>query len=164
MTEHPFVLAPFYKGWDVYQHHLVNALVPLTLDQLAFHATQDLRSIGMIVTHIVAVRARWLYYVLKEGDDQLPPIGKWDRSDQPARSAPELVDGLKITWKVIDEALHRWTLADLEETLRDVDDDTGEEEIFTRQWVIWHLLEHDLHHGGEFSFSLGIHGLAAIDL
>ena len=164
MTEHPFVLAPFYKGWDVYQRHLVNALAPLSPDQLAFHATQDLRSIGMIATHIVAVRARWSYYVLKEGGEQLIPIGKWDRSDQPARSAPELVGGLETTWKVINEALHRWTLADLEETLRDVDDDTGEEEIFTRQWVIWHLLEHDLHHGGEFSFSLGMHGLAAIDL
>jgi uncharacterized damage-inducible protein DinB len=164
MAENPFVLAPFYKGWDVYQQHLVNVLAPLSPDQLALHATQDLRSIGMIATHVVAVRARWLYDVLKEGDEQLIPIGTWDRPDQPARSAAELVSGLEITWKVIDEALHRWTLADLEETLRDIDDDTGEEETFTRQWLIWHLIEHDLHHGGELSFSLGMHGLAAIDL
>lgn len=163
MTEHSFVLAPFYKGWDVYQQHLVNALAPLSPDQLALHATQDLRSIGMIATHIVAVRARWSYYVLKEGGEQLVSIGQWDRPDQPARSAPELISGLETTWSVIDEALHRWTLADMEETLRDVDD-TSEEEIFTRQWVIWHMLEHDLHHGGELSFSLGMHGLAAIDL
>jgi uncharacterized damage-inducible protein DinB len=138
--------------------------LPAPSGQLALRATQDLRSIGMIATHIVAARARWLYYVLKEGSEQLIPIGKWDRSDQPARSAPELVSGLETTWKVIEEALHRWTITDLEETLRDRDDDTGEEEIFTRQWVIWHLLEHDLHHGGELSFSLGMHGLAAIDL
>ncbi len=77
MTEYPFVLAPFYKGWDVYQRHLVNALAPLSPDQLALRATQDLRSIGMIATHIVAARARWLYYVLKEGSEQLIPIGKW---------------------------------------------------------------------------------------
>jgi uncharacterized damage-inducible protein DinB len=110
------------------------------------------------------VRARWLYYVLKEGDEQLVTIGRWDRAGQPARSAAELVSGLETTWKVIEEALQRWTIADLDETLRDVDEDTGEEEVFTRQWVIWHLLEHDLHHGGEISFSLGMHGLAAIDL
>ncbi len=164
MTNSPFVLAPFYKGWDVYQRHLVTALAPLSPDQLALHATQDLRSLGMIATHIVAVRARWLYYVLKEGGEQLIPVGTWDRPNQPARSAAELVSKLETTWQVIEDALHRWTLADLEETLRDRDDDTGEEEIFTRQWVIWHLLEHDLHHGGELSFSLGVHGLAAIDL
>src|SRR5258708_14284933 len=158
MTEPPFVLAPLYKGWDGYQRHLVKALVPLSPEQLALQATQDLRSIGMLATHLVAVRARWLYYVLNEGSEQLIPVGQWDDADQPARSAPELVGGLQSTWNVIDDALHRWTLADLEETLR------GEEGIYTRQWVIWHLLEHDLHHGGELSFSLGMHGLAAIDL
>jgi len=164
MTEPPFVLAPLYKGWDGYQRHLVEALAPLAPEQLALQATPDLRSIGMLATHLVAVRARWLYDVLSEGSEQLIPIGQWDDADQRARSAAELVGGLATTWNVIDDALHRWTLADLEETLRDVDEDTGEEEIHTRQWVIWHLLEHDLHHGGELSFSLGMHGLAAIDL
>ena len=165
MTEHSLALAPFfYNGWDVYQRHMVKALAPLSRDQLDVHATQALRSIGMIATHLVAVRARWLYYVLKEGDEQIMAIGKWDRSDQPARSASELVNGLEITWNVIDGALHRWTVADLEETLRDSDDETGEEEIFTRQWVVWHLIEHDLHHGGELSFLLGMHGMTAIDL
>jgi hypothetical protein len=43
-------------------------------------------------------------------------------------------------------------------------DEDGEEETFTRQWVIWHLIEHDVHHGGEISFALGMHGLAAINL
>ena len=30
--------------------------------------------------------------------------------------------------------------------------------------IIWHVLEYDLHHGGELSLSLGMHGLAAPDL
>jgi uncharacterized damage-inducible protein DinB len=158
MTEPSFVLAPLYKGWDGYQQHLVKALVPLSPEQLALQATPHLRSIGMLATHLVRVRATWFYYVLSEGGEQLISIDKWEDSDQPARSASELVGGLQTTWNVIDDALHRWTFADLEETLR------GEEGIYTRQWVIWHLLEHDLHHGGELSFSLGMHGLAAIDL
>ncbi|WP_052889380.1 DinB family protein [Thermogemmatispora carboxidivorans] len=164
MTDHPFVIAPFYKGWDVYQNHLIRAIAPLSAEQLALSAGGDLRSIGQIATHIVAVRARWLYWVLKEGDEQLIAIGRWDRPGQPDRSAAEIVHGLETTWKVIEAALQRWTSADLEEILYDVDEETGEEETFTRQWVIWHLLEHDLHHGGELSFSLGMHGLAAIDL
>lgn len=164
MTEHPFVLAPFYKGWDVYQNHLTNAISPLSSEQLTLHATRDLRSIGMIATHIVAVRARWLHYVLEEGDEGLIEIGRWDDSNQPARNAAELVSGLATTWNVIEAALQRWTPADLEETLRDRDEETGEEEVFTRQWIIWHMLEHDMHHGGELSFSLGMHDLPAIDL
>jgi hypothetical protein len=34
-----------------------------------------------------------------------------------------------------------------------------------RGWVVWHVLKHDLHHGGEIGFSLGLslglHGLPA---
>lgn len=164
MTEHPFVLAPLYKGWDVYQNHLVNALAPLSPEQLDFQAARNLRSIGMLADHIIAVRARWLHNRLQEGDEQLIAIGEWDSSRHSNRSAAELVSGLKTTWQVIEAALQRWTLADLEETFHDVDEETGEEEVFTRQWIIWHLLEHDMHHGGELSFSLGMHGIAAIDL
>jgi uncharacterized damage-inducible protein DinB len=35
---------------------------------------------------------------------------------------------------------------------------------YTRQWIIWHVLEHDLYHGGELSFALGAQGLPGIDL
>jgi uncharacterized damage-inducible protein DinB len=30
--------------------------------------------------------------------------------------------------------------------------------------VVWHLIEHDLHHGGEISQILGSHGVSALDL
>ena len=42
--------------------------------------------------------------------------------------------------------------------------DPGEPEMFTRQWVIWHLIEHDLHHGGEAFYTLGMNGLPTPDL
>src|SRR5207245_3873354 len=103
--------------------------------------------------HIIGARARWLYYVLEEKHSNLIVLGEWDDSGQPARSAAELVRGLEETWQVIQGGLQRWTLADLAEVFRDIDDD-GAEEIFTRQWVIWHLIEHDLHHVGELSFAL----------
>lgn len=164
MTEQPFVLAPFYKGWDAYQGRLVKALAPLSPEQLDLRPAQNLRSIGVIARHIVGARANWSYYVLQIGGDQIFSFCEWDQSDQPAQSAAELVNGLETTWKVLDEALQRWTIADLEETLRYVNEDTGEEKVFTRQWIIWHLLEHDLHHGGELSFLLGMYGLPAIDL
>lgn len=35
---------------------------------------------------------------------------------------------------------------------------------FTRQWGIWHVAEHDMHHGGELFFTLGMHGLPTPDL
>jgi uncharacterized damage-inducible protein DinB len=163
MTNDPKAIAPFYQGWDVYQQHLIDVLTPLTSEQLALRVAPNLRSVSMIAAHIIGARARWLRFVLNEGDDALVPLGMWDRPDQPTPSAAMLVDGLATTWEVLEMALQRWTSDDLQEILRDVDDD-GTEETFTRQWVIWHLIEHDLHHGGELSLALGIHGIPAIDL
>jgi len=152
MTEQHLPVASFYKGWDRYQQHLVHALAPLSSEQLALRAEPRLRSIGAIASHIIGARAGWLYYALKEHD-----------ADQPDQSGAELVSGLEKTWQVIQDALERWTIADLDEIFHETDEH-GEEETFTRQWVIWHLIEHDVHHGGEISFILGMHGLPAIDL
>jgi uncharacterized damage-inducible protein DinB len=163
MTEHSFPLAPFYKGWDNYQQQLVHAVAPLSPEQLTLRVAPHLRSIGSNAAHIIGARAGWLHYVLKEGDENLTALSTRDEQGQPARTAAELVSGLETTWQVIQDALHRWTIADLDEVLHDTDENGGDE-TFTRQWVIWHLIEHDLHHGGEISFVLGMHGLAAIDL
>jgi len=52
-----------------------------------------------------------------------------------------------------------------------VDSPTELDEVFhdgpdevARGWIIWHVIEHDLHHGGELSYSLGAHGLAGLNL
>ena len=156
-------LAPLYKGWQEYQELLIKALAPLTTEQLELQAAPNLRSIYTIATHIIGARARWLSYVLKEGGETIIPFCTWDKKGQPVKSAAELVSGLESTFQILQSALQRWTIADLEDIVVDRDDD-GKEETFTRQWVIWHLIEHDLHHGGEISFSLGMHNLDGIDI
>jgi hypothetical protein len=40
----------------------------------------------------------------------------------------------------------------------------GSSRTHHRGWVVWHVLEHDLHHGGEISQILGTNGLAGLDL
>ncbi len=120
--------------------------------------------IEMTAKHITGARARWFYHVLRERDESLVSLSIRDDPGQPVRSAAKLVSGLEATWQVIQAALQRWTVGDLEEVFLDIDEESGQEESFTRQWVLWHLIEHDLHHGGEISLALGIHSLPAIDL
>ncbi|HEY7126230.1 MAG TPA: DinB family protein [Ktedonobacterales bacterium] len=163
-------VAPFYNGWDVYQGLLVKAIAPLTPEQLTLRAAPQLRALGQQASHMIATRARWLHLDLREGGAELDALMEWDGwhaqtgwdgPPPPARSAAELVNGLEITWQVIQAALGRWTISDLEEVFPPT---FPGEDSFTRQFVIWHLIEHDLHHGGELSLTLGIHGLAAPDL
>lgn len=162
MTEQQTSLITFYKGWDVYQQLLIKAIAPLSADQLILRAAPHLRSIGEIATHIIGARTRWFHNLMGEGGEDIVSLTTWDRQGMPVRTAAELVEALNISWQLVESCLTRWQVADLEQTYIDSDDD--EPEILTRQWVIWHLIEHDVHHGGEISLTLGMYGLEAPDL
>jgi uncharacterized damage-inducible protein DinB len=162
MTEDHTSLVSVYKGWDAYQHHLVQAVAPLSPEQLALHAAPHLRSVCMIAAHIVSARVGWFHIVMGEGSTDVAALAGWDRANQPIRSAAELVSGLERSWQMMQDALARWRTADLEYIFQGTYQ--GEEYSFSRQWIIWHVIEHDLHHGGELSFSLGMHNIAAVDI
>lgn len=170
MAQHHLSLAFVYKGWESYQQHLVTAIAALSPDQLALRASPQLRPVGEQVAHMIATRARWFFLDLREGGAELEVLTTWDGWnaqtgwDSPAppeRTLAELVSGLQTTWQIMQEALVRWTVADLEQIFPPT---FPGEESFTRQFVLWHLIEHDLHHGGELSFVLGMQGLTAITI
>ena len=162
MAESPSTLPVFYKGWSDYQDLLTKALAPLSSEQLTLRAAPNLRSIGEIATHMIGARVRWFHNLMGEGGEDFAAMATWDLQDMPVRSAAELVSGLEHTWQVMQEAMTRWTPAEWEHLYEG--EYSGEPYSFTRQWVVWHLIEHDLHHGGEISLTLGIHGLTAPDI
>ena len=159
MSETSETLAFFTQGWQNYQKHLSRALARLTPEQLTLRAAPHLRSIEELARHIIAVRAGWFHYQLEEGGEELRALTTWSEPESPLRSAEELVSGLEHTWQVIQEVLERYTLADLQSTVQD--EWNGKTYDLSRGWVLWHVLQHDLHHGGELAYSLGMHGLAA---
>jgi uncharacterized damage-inducible protein DinB len=162
MGETNVTLAIVADGWHTYQAGLSSALAPLTPAQLALRAAPQLRSIEELARHVIGVRAGWFHNILGEGDDEFGAYHEWDQPDVPPRTAPELVEGLTATWQAMHSALAHFTPEDLAETLTGVR--KGHTYAHQRGWVVWHVLEHDLHHGGEIGFALGMHGLSAPDL
>jgi uncharacterized damage-inducible protein DinB len=160
MTENTTFLAPLYKGWDNYQQLLLKAVAPLSDEQLALRAVPHLRTIGELATHIIGTRAGWWHELMGEGDTEFAALADWNRPGAPVPNAAALVKGLETTWEVIQATLQRWTLADLDYVFKGTR--YGVDYSLTRQWVIWHVIEHDLHHGGELSFSLGMYDLPGI--
>jgi uncharacterized damage-inducible protein DinB len=161
VTEQQINLLSFYKGWDTYQALLIQALAPLSSEDLALRAAPHLRSIAENVAHIISGRVS-NFLVLGEAGAELAPLESWDEQGAPPRSAAELVGGLESTWQMIQMALARWTPADLEDVF--VDGQGEQASRFTRQSIIWSTIKHDLHHGGEISLTLGAHHVEALDL
>ena len=80
------------------------------------------------------------------------------------RSAAELVAGMDASWQFMQVRLDRWTPTDLARTFPHDEPEWRDKYVTARSWVVWHVLEHDLHHGGEISLTLGMHGLQAPEM
>ncbi|MDQ6917780.1 MAG: DinB family protein [Candidatus Dormibacteraeota bacterium] len=165
-VDKPASVARFYRGWANYQRQLVTVFAPLEPAHLQLQAAPSLWSIGMIGSHVVSARAWWFNFWMKEGGQELEDFIDWDEGeDVSERSGAEIVRALEVTWGLIESRLAAWTPADLDKQFqRPTPNEAGKRPRRTREWIIWHVLEHDIHHGGEISFSLGIHGLEGIDL
>jgi uncharacterized damage-inducible protein DinB len=170
-------LRTFAEGWANHQRLLLDAIGDLTPEQLGLRPAPALWAIWQLAGHMAGARAYWLHDVLGEGDPAVRDMFRvaattvpglpledagWEDDENHPRASGEIVQTFTRTWTLIEDCLRRWTADDLAvEFIRRRR--TGTETV-TREWVLWHLIEHDLHHGGEISLILGSHGLPGLDL
>ena len=152
----------FYENWENYQKLIVQAVVPLSSNQLKLRVAPHLRTLSDLVAHIITTRVNWFHDVAGAGGKDVEVYMDWDFDNAPQRGPDELRTGLEASWQLVINALNTWTTAEFIEPFQV----QGRDQVFsiTRQWITWHVLEHDLHHGGELSFSLGIHGLPGVNI
>jgi uncharacterized damage-inducible protein DinB len=160
------IAAEFGRGYEVHQGRLVKMIAPLGQAELDLTAAPQLWSVRTLACHIIAARAWWMHAWMGEGSQEFGRMTDWDEDEALAtRRADEIVRGLELSFSVIKSGLRRWTPAELkQEFVRPSPNEAGERPSRSRQWIIWHLVEHDVHHGGEISFSLGMHGVPGLDL
>jgi uncharacterized damage-inducible protein DinB len=165
-------LQPFHEGWARHQALVIDALAGLTPEQLDLRTAPHQWAIWQLAAHVAGSRAYWFHDVLGEGDAATrdlfrvdrttvpglrPEDAQWEDDEDQPRSAAELVDALRRTWAIVDDCLVRWTAEDLAGTV------ARPNRTHHRGWVVWHVLEHDIHHGGEISQVLGSNGLPGLD-
>src|SRR5512139_463338 len=107
MSEAQLLIPTIYAGWHEYQSKLIAALAPLTDVQLGLRVAPSLRSIEETVTHMIGARASW--FQIDEDAVEFTEFARWDSPSLPLRSAPELVEGLETTWRLMQEAIASWT-------------------------------------------------------
>lgn len=69
---------------------------------------------------------------------------------------------LQVGWQLIETCLSQWTVADLSQTYRQ--SYGGKTYAISRQWTIWRVMAHDIHHGGQLSVLLGMQGIELPEL
>ncbi len=163
MTEQASLLTTFCNGWENYQQSMAKTIASLSPEQLTI-AIASHWSIGEILAHMIDARIFWFYGWMGEGDaDLVQWYERRIKDELSVYEAAELVVMFEKTWSIIAGALARWTTTDLEQLIQTPPVVKEEErEAFpphTRQWIVWHVLEHEIHHGGELSLALGMVGV-----
>ena len=158
MTDGNRPLTPYYEGWDAYNNYLIEAVGNLTDEQLLHLNSPSQRPVWLLAAHIVGARLYWLTTVAGEAIPSSAPFLAWDEDGDPLYTGAEIANGLRASWDLIAAVLDRWTTSTMDQTYT-----TVRGYVCTRQWIIWHLIEHDLHHGGELFYTLGANGVQVPD-
>jgi uncharacterized damage-inducible protein DinB len=170
MSDTSTSLLTVYDGWAGHQQALMSAVIGLAPEQLAWRGGEHLRSAGELIGHIVTGRISWIHDILGvESDATEQWISEACQSGSARHLKPEvdldtnlLAVGLTATWQMIESALSKWTVVDLGRTFHHPYQ--GKTYVVPYQWVLWRIMAHDIHHGGELAFALGMQGVAIPDL
>ena len=166
-------LAQIFEGWEGYQTSLVHAVAPLSAGQLAMRPAPHCRSTGELIRHIALGRITWLARIQSVGLDPIADcVPRWFTDGDGSRHVDEqaispdradiLVEWLASSWQPIQQSLAAWTMEDLFKTyphrFRGID------YVLSCQWVLWRIMSHDIHHGGQLALILSMNGIEASEL
>jgi uncharacterized damage-inducible protein DinB len=162
-------------GWRLDNNRLISVLRPLTDAQLQLRPSRDHWAVWQLASNLASGRVFWLHDILGEGADELRDMFRvtaptvpvpiedagWEDDEAHPRSAVELTDALTRTWQLVEDCLGRWSADDLAVVFTRPG---GSVPIFTRAWVVWHMVEHDLQHGAEIALILRANDLPTFQL
>ncbi len=161
-------------GWQGYQQSIVAAVAPLSAEQLGFRPAPNLRSVGELVRHIALGRVTWFGRMHAPGSAEVAAqVDAWQRDDDGnldvvedalaiTGDAAELVRWLETSWGMVEQTLASWQAEDL--AVSYVHRWNAENWAVSRQWTLFRILLHDVHHGGELSLMLGLQGIEPFEL
>lgn len=140
-------LSNVFSHWAPVRADLLATLDEFEDEELNFVPFEGSWSVGEIALHIANAEEGWFQYVLKQEMDEWP--NEFSLVDYPSVAAI----------KALLTSVHNRTDAYLNQLEADAMKRvivTPWGETITLGWVVWHVLEHEIHHRGELSLILGM--------
>ena len=148
-------LSKMFDHWREVRSGLLAALDNFSDDELAFKPFASSWSAGQIMLHIAGSEEGWFRYVIERKYEQWPP--EYSLEVYPAVAD---IRALLSEVHVRTEAyLGTLDLADLERIIH-----APWGKGIPLGWILWHVLEHEIHHRGELSLILGLLGREGLDV
>jgi len=162
----PQTIRAAYDMWPQYNRRLREVIAAMSDEQLAVRPSPDLWPVWATVGHTAGTRVYWLCHVVGEPGAETTPFvdfeNGWEDDLEHPRGAEELAAAIDSTFRIVEACLDRWTPDMLGDVIER--EYAGTRQLHTRASILQRLFSHDAYHCGELSQTLGIHGLAQIDL
>jgi len=147
-------LDQLFSPWDQIHKGTLAILEKFDESELAYIAYGEGMPVGRIALHIADAEEGWFRLVATQERSQWP--SDYTLENYPSKAAIKAL--LSKTHTKTMTYLATQTLDDLERVIRS---DWGD---FSLRFIIWHVLEHEIHHRGELSLILGILGRQGLDV
>ena len=145
----------FYAHWKQIRTGLLATMDQFQEEELHYKPFEGAWSVGEILLHIANAEQGWFRYAVT-GE-----FGEWP-SGHTLENYPTF-ESIKALLKEV----HDWTEAAIAglsiDDYQKVIELPWDEKIHLG-WIIWHVLEHEVHHRGELSLILGLLGREGLDV
>ena len=146
-----------FANWTPVREGLIQARDQLNDEQLGFSPRDGLWSIREVACHIADAEDSWLRCARTETGVQ-----EWPRSSYLAQDFGTVEAAKELLASVHAETDALMSILDTDALDRNIELPWGAS--VTVGWILWHALEHEVHHRGEIYLMLGLVGMEAPDV
>jgi uncharacterized damage-inducible protein DinB len=143
-----------FNHWEQVRADLLTTIDMFSQEELTFVPFKGSWCVGKIMLHIADCENYWLHLVVRH---EIDSWSYFELADYPTKAA--IKEALDRTRKKTLPFIDSLEEADLDEEYK-----TPAGEPHTLRWIIWHVLEHEIHHRGELSMILGLLGREGLDV
>jgi uncharacterized damage-inducible protein DinB len=144
-----------FSHWSQIRGDLLTTIDTFSDDELHYIPANTKWPVGKIMLHIADAEQGWFQYVVMNEIEAWPVIELEDYPDKPA-----IKEKLTEIHSRTEAYLSTLSFDDLEQKISLPWSD-GRLKL---GWIIWHVLEHEIHHRGELSLILGLLGREGLDV
>jgi uncharacterized damage-inducible protein DinB len=144
-----------FSHWKRIRTGLIETIDKFDQNMLEYTPFDGSYSAARIMLHIADAEEGWFRYVVGKRYDEWP--SHFTVENYPTLT--EIKGALNKVHGETEDFLESLSASDMEKIIQ-----TPWEEPIPLGWIIWHVLEHEVHHRGELSLILGMLGKEGLDV
>lgn len=138
------ILYELFPHWETRTNRILKSLENRTPYELDFKFRSNMRSLGNLYRHIISAEIFWMEDVVAGRGQMFSEIDEKEFSN-----AKSISDKWRSVRNRSQEIVKPFSLSDLKKTFQN-----PRKKSFDLNYILWHVVEHEIHHSGQISAML----------